>query len=178
MASPTASDPGGAEQAQRPPSAAGPGTDISKAAPARVRSPRGTTRRGSPSTPEAAWYARKCEDWSRARWRGQMTEREATEELEFWHAVCSCLPSPEGWLKKGDTRASRPQSVTCWCGSEACEHAYESADQRAARRRALGGLLAHLKRERDRPDGWYEEALEFARGFNRRPLRKRQESEE
>ena len=33
------------------------------------------------------WYVEKCEAQQRAVWRGQLTEREATRELAFSHAV-------------------------------------------------------------------------------------------
>jgi hypothetical protein len=44
-----------------------------------------------------AWYKRKCDAMSKAVWRGQLTEREASFELEFWHKVCWRLPWPTGW---------------------------------------------------------------------------------
>jgi hypothetical protein len=42
-------------------------------------------RRGRFGTP--AWYEHKCEALSRAVWVGQLTEREATAELEFQHTL-------------------------------------------------------------------------------------------
>jgi hypothetical protein len=46
----------------------------------------------SPRTPrgmfgEPPWYPGKCDAISKAVWRGQLTDAEATAELEFWHAV-------------------------------------------------------------------------------------------
>lgn len=33
------------------------------------------------------WYAQRCEAWTRAIRRGQMTEDEATFYLDFWHGL-------------------------------------------------------------------------------------------
>lgn len=43
------------------------------------------------------WYVARCDAISRGVWRGQVTEAEATRDLEVFHAAAWRLPQPEGW---------------------------------------------------------------------------------
>lgn len=49
------------------------------------------------ATPE--WYQRHCDRLSRAVWRKELTDEEATFQLDFYHQICWRLPWPEGWAR-------------------------------------------------------------------------------